>query len=404
MRRRLSGALVALAALSMGAQAAWTPQVPRGAIWSQARVLADGTEEASGSAVLLEGFPGPVTFLHMVAGASAVRLATPSGIVESRRALAVLPGYDLVLLEVPEEALEGAPRWPAPAPATVEPKDTLWVYSPNTQEAIRITSDGFVEVPRGLTILHLSASPRGPAPVVDRKGRLQGLGGQMAVAEGLQAYAVPAKALQRLAEAVGNPRRLEELAGLEPDWLLVKTPPGQVLAGGLLVRNGKMEAGLTYLDLAISRAPELAEAHFEMGFALDRQHRRADARVEFQKANELRPCYTRARIHEGAALFMLRRYAEAESLYLAALECDSTRARIYVNLGGLANMRGRKDLAETYTRKALEMDPDLDVARFNLAVILRNAGHLEEARKQLEALRANGSALAPKLEKLLERK
>ena len=399
-RSILAAALVALS-LTHPARGQ-VPEIGRGEVWPMTRILADGTTEAAGEALALDGFSGPVTFLHLVAGAHAVQLETPSGPIEVGGYLTADVAHDLVVLE-PLEGLASTP-WPGIQPATLERDDELSAYAAS-DAPVAVTTQGWMEVPPGLTLLHLDRSPRGPAPVFDGKGRFVALGGHFLAPDGILAYGIGAEVLVRLqrrhrGEALARP--LSELAGEEAPWRDAKTAAGLCLRGGLMVRNQQILEGLAYLERALETAPGASEIQFEIGSAYAIQMSHATALEAFRKAVAGRPCYVEALVYNGATCFNLNLYDEAESLYAAAMACDSTYARIHVNVGGLAHMRRRNTEAEAAFRKAIALDPEFDVARFNLAVLLKRTGRPDQALEQLNVMRANGSALALRLQHVLE--
>lgn len=397
------GAMATLLLLTLPAMIGATPAgIDQGDFCPLTRIMADGSEEAAGEVILLEGVNGPVTFLHNVLGASHIRLEDPSGPVEVTHYRALLPEYDLIVLEA---ALTGA-AWPAPQAVTAE-SETLWTYSRKEPKPFAALCAGSVEVPPGLRLLHLSASPRGPAPVLDCNGRLVAIGGHLVTTEGILAYGIPSKALVELQHQSLEKRALLPLSALdrpEPRWLNPTLPEGATLCGGLLVREKDMERGLGYLHKAVADGPDLAEAFYELGYAYNMQKLGDDAIAAFSRADSLRPCYALALIHSGATYFMLRNYAKAESLYLAAGACDSTNTLVYLNLSGIASLNKRKDKVESYLQKVLELDPDKDVARFNLAMVWNSVGRRKDALEQLRILNENCSYYGVMLDRYLNKK
>ncbi|MBD3337315.1 MAG: tetratricopeptide repeat protein [Candidatus Eisenbacteria bacterium] len=373
-------------------------EIERGDLWAMTRILEDGREEPAGAALVLEGWEGAVTFAHLAAGARAVRLEGPGGTLETDRYRAVLTDYDLVILDV---ASAGDP-WPAPR-EILPRRDTLQAYVRGEQTPVRIYCHGSVEVPGGLQLLHLQHSPRGPAPLIDCQGRLAGLGGNIVTLDGVFGYGLPATALRELGRRETSGGRLADLDPAQPDWIDPTTASGLTLEGGILVRNGEIEKGMARLEHARELNPSAAETRYEIGNAYNTERQWQEAIEAFRAADSLRSCYLNALLYQGATYFMLGRYAQAESLYLAAQSCDSTYARVYLNLSGIAQQGNRRDKVESYLLKALELDPDLDVARFNLAMIWNSLGRREAAREQLELLKEACSSWAARLDAYLNR-
>ena len=90
--------------------------------------------------------------------------------------------------------------------------------------------------------------------------------------------------------------------------------------------------------------------------------------------------------------FNLGRFDDAQSLYAVlerdkALDADGNYA-----LGYLADVRGDPAKAKAYYGRALEQDPSLTKARYNLAVLLQKAGDKKGAIAEYQRLRAERRA------------
>ncbi len=117
-------------------------------------------------------------------------------------------------------------------------------------------------------------------------------------------------------------------------------------------------------QIALSLAPDLAEAHEAMGWvSLSPDLDFAAAGNEFRKAEELAPAAARPK-EALAYLFAAEgRLAEAEVMARKALALDPLVLPPYANLGRIMVARGRYDEAENVFRKAIELQPA--AARFH---------------------------------------
>lgn len=109
--------------------------------------------------------------------------------------------------------------------------------------------------------------------------------------------------------------------------------------------------------------------------AIDERRGDLAAAVEaWQRAVELDPDDAAAANNLGFALERLGRPAEAAERYLRALGTDPTYPLPYFNLADLALERGQAEQAIRFYRAGLELAPDNEQARRNLAVAVAAAG------------------------------
>lgn len=126
------------------------------------------------------------------------------------------------------------------------------------------------------------------------------------------------------------------------------------------------------LDSVEAGNQSYAEQHFDQ--ALD-QYEQAELEVE----QEPRVHYNR-----GAALFKLGQPKEAREAYLRAsgLEDPGMKKQNYYNIGNTFLAEGAYHDAIPYYRRALEIDPSFDDARYNLELALQTIKQQQEQQKQ----------------------
>jgi Flp pilus assembly protein TadD len=116
-----------------------------------------------------------------------------------------------------------------------------------------------------------------------------------------------------------------------------------------------------------------------LGNNLVKQDRPDEALVLLQKASVLNSKDAEIQHNIGMALSKLGRDAEAESYILNALRLKPNYARAYNDLGILIARRGDPRGAEEKFREAVLIEPDNPDFRYELGVSLADAGQLDEA-------------------------
>ena len=129
-------------------------------------------------------------------------------------------------------------------------------------------------------------------------------------------------------------------------------------------------------------------AHNNLGVALTRSGRLAEATYHYSEALRIKP--DRAQVHNnlGNALAAQGNVDRAVDHYYQALEIDSNNSRAYNNLGNLLANQGKAEEAINHYNEALRLEPDYVEAHYNLGTALAEQGRTEEAIDHLtEALR-----------------
>jgi predicted O-linked N-acetylglucosamine transferase (SPINDLY family) len=99
----------------------------------------------------------------------------------------------------------------------------------------------------------------------------------------------------------------------------------------------------------------------------------------YRRALELKPDYAEAHSNLGVALNDQRKLEAAVACYRRALELKPDYAEAHGNLGNALNDQGKLDEAVACYRRALELKPDYAGARCNLGNALKDQGKLDEA-------------------------
>jgi tetratricopeptide (TPR) repeat protein len=201
-------------------------------------------------------------------------------------------------------------------------------------------------------------------------------------------------------------------------------PRASFLLGAALRRSGDAKAALKTLDPIAASQPDAAHAHLERGLALAALGRDNDAIAAFERALQIKPDLSDAwlgiaerhaaagrseaadnayaqsiraatrdpRLLEAGAALIDNRLAVAEALLREHLKAKPTDAAAIRMLGEVAARLGRFGDAETLLRRALELTPNFDAARHNLALILHRANKSADALEEIERLGARDAA------------
>ena len=139
----------------------------------------------------------------------------------------------------------------------------------------------------------------------------------------------------------------------------------------------------TFWRHIIALNPQARNAHLNLGSALQKQGRYAEALDATRVAVEQRPDYFKTHVLLGAVLTALERFEEAETHLHRALALDPQGQGAHLNLGDVLYKQGRYAEALKTTRIAVEQDPDFFEAHVNLGAILTALGRFEEAETHL---------------------
>ena len=142
---------------------------------------------------------------------------------------------------------------------------------------------------------------------------------------------------------------------------------------------GRMPDAIGHYEQALRLKPDYAEAHYNLGIALDAEGRTREAIAQFEEALRLNLNLAEVHVRLGAALYKAGRFPEAVSEDETAVRLQPTQAKGHVDFGlALASAgQGSRAIAEYET--ALRLDPGLAEAAFYLGVSLEQAHRLADA-------------------------
>lgn len=207
---------------------------------------------------------------------------------------------------------------------------------------------------------------------------------------------------QRHADARSAGRRGELTRALESFAALVQQHPdqGALLAeyGYWLLAGGRDDDALAVLERATTLVPSDPVVLMNLGVALRRAKKPADAQRAFERAIAARPGYTPARIALAGLLRQTKRYDEAVAALGRATELGSNDevARARVALGAVRVAQGKLDEAHRVFESAIERAPAMPELRLAIARSYFGADQPAATQRAL-AVAVRAAELAPDL-------
>lgn len=128
--------------------------------------------------------------------------------------------------------------------------------------------------------------------------------------------------------------------------------------GFALQSQGKFDAAVESFRLALLLKPGFAEAHNNLGNALQSQGKLDMAVESFRHALSLKPDFADAHYNLGNAYKDLRRFEEAEASYRQALAINPDHVKALNSYGGLLMESGHPDKAMACFQQVVKLDPE----------------------------------------------
>lgn len=153
-----------------------------------------------------------------------------------------------------------------------------------------------------------------------------------------------------------------------------------------LLKAGRLDESVAHFQSGLERQPYDAKAHYNLGYALDKQGRQAEAFAHFQKAIRLfqnaidiPPEYPAAHQNLGLILIKQGRHDEALANFKKAVELQPEFAEAHSQLGLALGKKGLLDEAAVHFQKVQQLLPEDAQAHNNLGNVLAGQGKLDEA-------------------------
>lgn len=344
--------------------------------------------------------PRLVTRLTALEGAGSVEASFPNSMkVTGKSVVAYDPVNDIAVIDA---------VGPMPNPPEVDDKnqwryvETLYVIPgpgmgpdwPQEKSTSPLTLEKLQVVP--VTGDH----PEG-LPIMYPSGWWTGLTGRIEDETGSFFYITPKEAIIPTIFAEGPPVDLAEAARSAANHLDPKETRG-LFVRAVCAGQSTMDEAMPFFNLALERDPEMAEIHFWMGRFYFREKKHAEAEVAYRKAARFKPEWEEAHQMAGSAANQLGNYDLALQIYDEGLKLNPQSTKIRINKWGALYNLGRTNEAIEVLKDALEIDPNSELAIFNLSMSYLRIGNRIEAESQYSRLRALGSSYAPRLRQSLD--
>ena len=138
---------------------------------------------------------------------------------------------------------------------------------------------------------------------------------------------------------------------------------------------------------AIEISPDLVQAYLNLLVLYGNGGRFQEAEATYWKGVKAAENFEQLHYNFGVLLLRNERPFEARDAFLKALQINPLNADSRINLGQIEELRGDFAEAERHYRAAIEFNPNLRLARFNLARLLIARGQPGEGAAELEKIR-----------------
>ena len=154
------------------------------------------------------------------------------------------------------------------------------------------------------------------------------------------------------------------------------------------LEQGNLQIALEKLEQAIRQDPQHAPALLALGIVYERIGRVDQALTHLKRAVELAPEDGSAHNSYATLLCKARRFEEADQHFMEALQDPFYRTPevVLANAGACARRANETADAERYLRETLNIDPNNQIALFNLAGLFYDQGEPLRARAFLQRL------------------
>ena len=165
-----------------------------------------------------------------------------------------------------------------------------------------------------------------------------------------------------------------------------KNAPAMTNLGKLLADQGKLVEAEVQYHAAIAADPNYTIAMFNLGVLFQKQDKIAEAEIQYRAAIAANPKLAPAMNNLGSLLHDQGKASEAEVQYRAAIAADPKNAIAMFNLGIILEDAGKVGEAEVQYRAAIVADPKNADAMFNLGVLFYKQGEFVKSEVQWRAV------------------
>jgi predicted CXXCH cytochrome family protein len=273
-----------------------------------------------------------------------------------------------------------------------------WLSGGEPQRAITADERAVRLKPQSARALQALAQALRASGDVSRADRLLHRAVQIAPSEAASWYQLGtvSLALRQFAEAS---EELQKAITLDSDL-----PGVYTTLAGIQAASEQRDAAQATLREALRLDPYDAAAWDLAGRALAEKGQFLESLYDFEKANYYRPNFAPYLYEYGVTLASAGQAERAQEMADAALKADPKLAEAHILRGRLLVQKRQLADATMEYREALRLRPDFARIRLDLASVLANEGHMEQAVEQLrEASKSSDPETARLAEEALQR-
>ena len=151
------------------------------------------------------------------------------------------------------------------------------------------------------------------------------------------------------------------------------------LLGVIACQSGNYQAGIGYIELALTHQPDWAEACYNLANAWKDLGKLDEAATCYRRVLQLKPDFAQAHNSLGNVTKELGKLDEATTCYQRALQLKPDYAEAHNNLGNAYRAAGKLDEATACYQRVLQLRPNQAEAHSNLGNVFTDQGRLDEA-------------------------
>jgi tetratricopeptide (TPR) repeat protein len=144
-------------------------------------------------------------------------------------------------------------------------------------------------------------------------------------------------------------------------------------------RNRVWSDPVTLWQDCVSKSPNKARPHNNLGLILQLRGRIPEAVEHYHKALEIKPNFAEAHNNFALALKEQNKLDEAAEHLRDAFRLRPNYPEAHYNLASVLKAQGQLDEAINSYRRAIQLNPDIAQAHYDLAVVLQSQNKLDEA-------------------------
>jgi tetratricopeptide (TPR) repeat protein len=168
-----------------------------------------------------------------------------------------------------------------------------------------------------------------------------------------------------------------KLLGLEPD-----SEEGVTALSKLQMDSGNYKEASDLLEAFVKQHPESDTAFTALGEAYSEMQEYAKAAEAYRRAAELDPDDVEIKKQQAQAFFLADNLDDAQKLYEQIAKAEPEDGLAFLRLGQIYRRQQKYDVSRQNLQKAAQAFPDSVEVQFNIVMLDRDQGRLEDALKR----------------------